>query len=582
MMKSEPNYNISSFYRFCTIVQQIAESRGSIKKTSLFANYLKSLQESSDIALACRFIGEGAFSTVSGKKASIGHRTIAVCAAQFCEIDYDLVFKPCRTATGSSSETIEKLMENLPMAIQKRTPKELSLQEVESAFIQLEAISKRAEKEALLQAFWGMMTPIEIKYFIRIMGQGSLRIGFEARSIINELSSAFDADTEEVRYAHMITGSLEKAALLAIENRLNEARFRIFHPLAFMLATPSEPEDIESIQDYIAEEKFDGMRCQLHAEGKQVKLFSRDLNEVTDAFPEICSRFESMYLSPIVLDGEICVFKDNTILPFQQLQKRMGVKKPTPKLLSDYPVVFIAYDVLYHENETTFDLPLNERKILLDRICLEHGIKISRQMEVQSADQVHQLFDEALLNGNEGLMLKKKDSTYEYGQRKKTWIKIKKPGGSLDTVIMYAHAGSGKRGGTYSDFTLGISVKDNPKYSEQFIPIGKAYGGYTDDELKKINKAIKPLVVERFGPTLSLKPGIVVELEFDDIQINKRTKAGYTLRLPRFKAIRWDLSPNDADTLEDVERLYQARLNRKRRDQKAGSSLIDYGCNNVD
>jgi len=579
-MKTKSILQHSSFFRFCEIVQEIAESRGSTKKSHLFADYLNSLNDPIDAALACRFIGEGAFSTVSGKKASIGHRTIAVCAAHFCDIDYDHVFKPCRTATGSASETIEKLMANLPFALEKRNPEWLSLSQIEKAYIKLEQMSKRADKENYLYELWGMMTPIEIKYFIRIMGQGSLRIGFESKSILNALAIAYNIDVEEIRYANMITGSLERATLLALENRLDEARFRLFHPLSFMLASPAEPENIEHIQDYVAEEKFDGMRCQLHADDSQIALFSRDLNDISDAFPDICKEFQSKSLPPIVLDGEICVFSQNTIMPFQHLQKRMGVKKPTSKLLTDYPVVFIAYDVLFFQNQTTFDKPLFERSARLTEICTNSGIKMSRQMEVHSSDQVNQLFDDALLNGNEGLMLKKKDSIYEYGQRRKTWLKIKKPGGSIDTVIMYAHAGSGKRGGTYSDFTLGVSVENNPDYAETFIPIGKAYGGYTDDELKKLNKAMKPLIVERFGPTLSLKPGIVVELEFDDIQVNKRTKAGYTLRLPRFKAIRWDLSPKDADTLEEVERLFNERQNRQRRNQSAGKSLIDFDASN--
>lgn len=170
-------------------------------------------------------------------------------------------------------------------------------------------------------------------------------------------------------------------------------------------------------------------------------------------------------------------------------------------------------------------------------------------------------------------MLKKKNSAYEYGQRRKSWLKVKKPVGTLDTVIMYAHAGSGKRGGYYSDFTLGIRVKEDERYEEEFIPIGKAYGGYSNKEMVKLNKQIKELAVEKYGPTLGLIPKIIVELEFDDIRVNKRTKANYTLRLPRFKAIRWDLGPKDADTLKDVERMYREKINRERLKQDKNPSF---------
>lgn len=566
----------STFRGFCEVARKISETRSTVRKTTIFAEYLQSLEQDECVELAAQFMGEGAFSSVSGKRASVGHRTVAVCASEFCDIDYELVFRACRTATGSASESIEKLMENLPAAQNRIKPEFLNLGEVYEFYTKLEQTRKRDEKNSLLQAFWEKMTPLEIKFFIRIMSQGSLRIGFEARSIVNSFAKAWNQDTEEVRYAHMITGSLGKTALLCKNNDLESARFRLFHPLSFMLASPVESRNAGDLAEYVAEEKFDGMRCQVHAEGANVKLFSRDMNDITASFPEVVTFFSSLSPKAVVLDGEICVFRDDTIQPFQELQKRMGVKKPAKKLLNQFPVVFIAYDILYIDGTPVFDETLNQRRERLQTFCEKHGIMMSRQFPLENDADVEQLFDMALAHGNEGLMLKRKDSTYEYGQRRKSWLKVKKPGGSVDTVIMYAHAGSGKRGGLYSDFTLGISVADDERYEEMFIPIGKAYGGYTDDELKKLNKAIKSLVAERFGSTLSLKPGIVVEIEFDDIQINKRTKAGITLRLPRFRAIRWDLSPSDADTLKDVEKLLEEKMNQKREKITENPAVIRY------
>jgi DNA ligase 1 len=240
------------------------------------------------------------------------------------------------------------------------------------------------------------------------------------------------------------------------------------------------------------------------------------------------------------------------------------VKKPGKKLLEHYPVLFIPYDLLFTNGTPVFDLTLMQRRELLENSAKKFKLPFTNQYEISSDDDVKNLFDRAIQHGNEGLILKKKKSVYEYGQRRKSWLKVKKPGGSFETVIMYAHAGSGKRGGTYSDFTLGISVKDDERYEEEFIPIGKAYGGYTDKELKKMNQKIRELTVERYGPTLGLIPDLVVEIEFDDIQVNKRTKAGYTLRLPRFRAIRWDLGPNDVNTLSDVENYFQQKISRER------------------
>lgn len=563
-----------TFNKLCHTIQKIRETRGSNAKISLCARYFQSLQSEDDLKLAAQFIGEGAFANVTGKRASVGSRTSGLAAADFCEIDYDLVFKPCRTATGSSSETIEKLMGATPAAREKRTPEYLSLQEVRVIFEKLFTASSRADKQELLLNAWSKMKPVEIKYFIRMMGQGSLRIGFETRSVISAVAKAFNQETETVRYAHMITGSIGLTAVMAKNNRLDEATFKLFHPLAFMLASPIESRAVDNLNEYLAEEKFDGMRCQAHIAGNEIKLFSRDLNDITHSFPDVVSFFELKSIPPVVLDGEICVYKDQTILPFQLLQKRMGLKNPSKKILQKYPVLFIAYDLLYADGVPIFDWPLTKRRKALKKLSDVYQIPITTQFDVNNFEHLDELFNLALAHGNEGLMLKKKDSVYEYGQRRKSWLKVKKPGGTLDTVMMYAHAGSGKRGGTYSDFTLGVSVKEDERYEEEFIPIGKAYGGYTDIELTKMNKKIKELTVEKYGPTLGLLPGLIIEIEFDDIQVNKRTKAGYTLRFPRFKAIRWDLSPSDTNRLKDVEKLFEEKINKERLSQDQNPSFL--------
>ncbi|MGM0545855.1 MAG: ATP-dependent DNA ligase, partial [Bacteroidota bacterium] len=538
----------------------------------LCADYFRSLEEN-NLQLAARFLGEGAFSSISGKRATVGSRTYSTCAAKFCEINYEKVFKPCKTGLGSASEAIEKLMNNIEAARRKRNPKNLTLQEVEAIYEDIRNVSSRADKQEILSYAWKQMTPVEIKFFIRIMTRGSLRIGFETKSVISSLAQAFNKNVDDVRYAHMITGSVEKAAVLCKNESLKEATFKLFHPLSFMLASPIESRAIDNLDGYIAEEKFDGMRAQVHVSGQQVEIYSRDLNDITHSFPEIVQFFLNKDLPDLVLDGEICVYKNDEILPFQLLQKRMGRKKPGKKMLEKYPTLFISYDLLYHSTDPIFEHTLRDRRQLLEQLSNQYDIPITNQFPVQNHNHVDKLFERALAHGNEGLMLKKADSTYEYGQRRKSWLKVKKPGGTLDTVVMYAHAGSGKRGGYYSDFTLGIRVAEDERYEEEFIPIGKAYGGYTDQEMKQLNERIKDLAVEKYGPTLGLIPEIVVELEFDDIQVNNRTKANYSLRLPRFKAIRWDLGPKDADTLKDVERMYQQKIDRDRHKQDKNPSF---------
>ncbi|WP_138430595.1 ATP-dependent DNA ligase [Fodinibius saliphilus] len=563
----------NAFQKLAKTVQEINETRSTNTKIAICADYFQSIKQDEDLNRAAQFLGEGAFSDLSGLRASVGSRTYSTCAANFCEIDYEKVFKPCKTALGSASEAIEKLMRNIEVARAKRTPTQLSLKQVEKRYQELAELSSRADKQKVLRNSWKKMTPLEIKYFIRIMSRGSLRIGFETKSVVSALATAFDKKLENVRYAHMITGSIGKTAVLCKNDSLDQATFKLFHPLSFMLASPIESRSIDNLQPYFAEEKFDGMRAQAHINDQQVELYSRDLNDITHSFPEIVDFFAQRKLPGTVLDGEICVFKDDEILPFQLLQKRMGRKKPTQEFIDQFPVLFISYDLLFKEGQPLFDNSFNQRRAKLESLADTHTLPITNQFKVNNHEHLEKLFNRALAHGNEGLMLKKKESSYEYGQRRKSWLKVKKPAGTLDTILMYAHAGSGKRGGYYSDFTLGIRVAEDERYEEEFIPIGKAYGGYTDKEMKRLNKKIKDLTVEKYGPTLGLIPKIVVELEFDDIQINKRTKANYTLRLPRFKAIRWDLAPSDTDTLKDVERMYQKKIDQDRLKQNENPSF---------
>lgn len=565
------------FQVFCQVAQLIAETRKTNEKIDFFSAYLKHIGSNRTLELACQFMGEGAFSTTSGERVVIGHTTIAQCACEFLEIDYEAVFRPSRVATGSSSEVISKLMDNTSSGVKSRSPEPINLEAISNQFKALKNCKKRDDKFSELKRIWSTLTPLEIKYFIRIMSGGSLRIGFESRSILNAISLAFEADIEKIRYAHMVTGSLGQTAVLARNRELKDAEFELFRPVAFMLATPFDEEVDTDLSEYHAEEKFDGMRCQIHVSDERVELYSRDLNRMTQSFPELVDQFANKALNgmpEILLDGEICVFKNNTIQPFQWLQKRMGVKDPNSKLLKEHPVIFVAFDILYHNGETLFKRTLTDRLNILDQLCNKYDIRRVSRFELKSVKDVESLFELAISHGNEGLVLKKSESLYEFGQRKRTWLKVKKPGGSIDTVILYAHAGNGKRGGTYSDFTLGVKVDDPEEYGQEFIPIGKAYGGYTDEELERLNSEIRPLILEKFGPTLMLKPKIVVEIEFDEIQVNKRTKAGFTLRFPRFRAIRWDKPASEVDTLSEISRLYELKSNRFSKSQDHDSSFI--------
>lgn len=580
------------FATLCDTLHAIGQTRSAREKSRLFSSYLQSLTTEADIDLAVRFTAEGAFPSRGKRRTVVGRQTVALTAADFCGIDYDQVFKPCRNAAGSASEAIEKLMSNLPEAVNRRSPAVLTLHRVALGFSELAHARNREDKQAVLAGLWELMEPREIRYMIHIMDRRPPGIGFDLCSILEAVSMAFGADTGQVRRTRMLTGSAGITAEMARNRTLDTAVFHMFQPVAFMLASASENVGVPDPKAFAAEEKIDGLRTQAHISDGRVSLFSREMNDITPLFPDVTNALGTKD-AEMVLDGEICIFENGSVKPLLRLQKRMEVKKPDERLLASQPALFIAFDLLFLNGVPVIDQPLHQRRPLLEQICRQQGIPLLRQYFLKDTADITRIYKRAIRHGSKGLILKQRDSRYEYGQRSPLWFKFKESGGSLDTVIMYAHSGGGqgetwtagsgqtstksagvsRHDSTYFIFTLGIRVDDDERYDEAFIPIGKATVAFADEEADKISRRIRELLVERFGPTFSLRPGIVVELEFDNIEVNRRTKAGYVLHRPRFRTIHWDRDPHTTHTLKDVERLYQ-RQNREPAPRKPGENPV--------
>lgn len=557
--------NSDSFINFTDAAQAIADSRGFNAKSTIFCNYLSTIPDMSSQLLALRYFSSGAFSSQKSKRVLIGQRTIAITAAEFLELDYELVFKACKTATGSISEAIEKLMEYWPMGIKKRKPSHVTLAEVDEWFQEMTLLKKKKEKPDYLKSCWEKLHSQEIKYFNRIILQRGLQIGFDNHSILKSLSHLFGISYHEIPLAHMLSRSMEDLFIRIKNERLSDITFSFSNPLEYMFALPFQDNSIFEFNDFIAEEKLDGMRCQMHIQNNRIVLYSRDKNNITHQFPDIIQKHYYNTLNNFVIDGVICVYRNETIRSFLELQKRLDTKIPTESLISAYPVEFIAFDVLYHSNQLLLNRPWFERRKILEKLHQDSGLPITIYHNLTTSDTIEHLYTRAREHGNIGLVLKKKDGEYEFGRRGHNWLTVKKPIGNMKVVILYAHAKNGQQSGFYSDFTMGIRVDTDSRYKELFIPIGKSNRGYDDEELKKINSLIKPLINERFGPTVMLEPKIIVEIEFDAIHKNNRTKARYSLYNSKFKAIRQDLEPKNADTLVDVEEFYKRLTEFNRR-----------------
>ena len=321
-----------------------------------------------------------------------------------------------------------------------------------------------------------------------------------------------------------------------------------FCPL--MLAQPLEDGDIEGLdpRDYLAEWKWDGIRVQLVARGIERRLYSRSGDEIGAAFPEVLAPMPA----EVTLDGELLVLRGGEVASFNDLQQRLNRKTPNPTLLRDFPAAVRLYDMLRDGSDDLRGYPFAERRRRLEAwYALESrpGLDLSPLVPFISWAELRELRDGARERGIEGLMLKRADSAYVAGRPKGPWFKWKRGALTLDTVLMYAQRGHGKRSSFYSDYTFG-AWRDG-----ELVTVGKAYSGFTDEELRRLDRWVRNNTVQRFGPVRGVAPGIVLEIAFDSVHRSTRHKSGLAMRFPRIHRIRWDKPVREADTVEALEKL---------------------------
>ena len=324
-------------------------------------------------------------------------------------------------------------------------------------------------------------------------------------------------------------------------------------PYPFYLASPLEhaPERLGERDGWLVEWKWDGIRAQLVKRQGEITLWSRGEELITERFPEITDAAST--LPDCVLDGEILGWKDR-VLPFADLQNRIGSKKVGKKILADVPARFLAYDCLERHQQDIREQPLRARRELLQATIPAGGvIAPSPLLELDSWAALADAREDSRRRGVEGLMLKSADSPYLTGRKKGAWWKWKVEPLTVDAVMIYAQAGSGRRATLFTDYTF--AVWDEQAGERNLVPIAKAYSGLTDTEINSLNRWIRSNTIERFGPVRSVPAEQVFELAFEGINSSTRHKSGVALRFPRIARWREDLRPEDADTLPQVKEL---------------------------
>ncbi len=431
----------------------------------------------------------------------------------------------------------------------------LTLADVAAAFDGIAAVRGTNNKRELVRALLRRADAGEARYIVKIVS-GETRIGLREGLLVDAIAQAFERDREAVARANMLTGDIGEAALRAKHGTLAEPTLAHFSPIGMMLATPVL--DLAEVAQrfpppYVVEDKYDGVRAQVHKAGDRVELFSRTFDRVTKRYPELLDALQAIP-GTFVLDAEVLAFDGDRAVPFTTFQTRLGRKDVTGEMRARLPASLVVFDLLERDGRALLDLPLAERHELLRELPLAAPLRLARQTKIEATgDELVTALDKEFLaareRGNEGLMVKDPRSPYRPGRRGMEWLKVKRALRTLDVVVTAVEWGHGKRRGVLSDYTF--SVRDG----DRLRVVGKAYSGLTDKEIADMTEHFLGTTVQDLGRTRIVRPDTVIEVAFDQIQGSLRHDSGYAMRFPRIVRLRPDKPVEEIDTLETVRQI---------------------------
>jgi ATP-dependent DNA ligase len=547
--------------RWSELAERVAATTRTSEKTALLADYFTDLA-ADELPIAAVFLTGRPFAEADQRAVGLGWAAIGSTVTDLAGAS--------RSALGEAYDRSSDLgiaVADVLSAAGHAPDPELSpsLTEVAAAYAAIETASGPAAKAAILRDLLARSDPLTSKYIVKVLG-GELRIGLREGLVEAAIAKAFDRPLDDVKWAGMLTGDVGVLASLAREGRLEDASLAIFHPIKFMLASPAEDaaEILRRLGPEVwVEDKYDGIRAQLHKDGSDVRLYSRDLHDVSGQFPEVVSAAADLPWDGI-LDGEILAYRSGAVLPFIALQARLVRKSPSAAILEEIPVIYVAFDVLGldTDGDGRFEALLRDslvvRRRQLDALDLppaDEGGRFARShlIRVDTIDGLEDAFAAARARRNEGLMVKDPTSGYSPGRRGLGWLKMKKALATIDCVVVGVEVGHGKRHGVLSDYTFAVRDVEN----DRLVNIGKAYSGLTDAEIAEMTKWFEDHTIARYGRYRQVEPTVVVEVAFDVIVRSNRHQSGFSLRFPRIAALRPDKPADEIDTLDTVRALYE-------------------------
>lgn len=523
---------------FAELILSLESSNKTTAKVDAMVHYLNTADEKDKLWFLALFTGKR-------PKRPINSNFLKMWALEIIQLP-EWLFLESYSSVGDLGETLSLILPAPENIIDK------SLSQWITELIDLKDKTE-AEKKAYVLESWNGLDYTERFIFNKLIG-GSFRVGVSKKLLINALSKYSGIETSQLMHSIMGKWDIDEVDFedLIQGTNINPDNSK---PYPFCLAYPLEktPEDLGEHEEWQVEYKWDGIRGQFIKRNDEVFIWSRGEELVNAQFPELVEAFQKVE-GNFVLDGEILAVREDEVLNFNELQKRLNRKTISAKMMKEIPINTFVYDILELEEEDLREKPLVERRLLLEEIIENsevENIKISEIIIAKSWEELAEVREKSRENNSEGLMLKQKNSHYHSGRKKGDWWKWKVDALTIDAVLIYAQKGSGRRSGFYTDYTFAVKKED------QLVTIAKAYSGLTDKEIMEVSRFVTKNSLEKFGPVRTVKAELVFEIAFEGIGFSNRHKSGVALRFPRIVRWRRDKTVKDIDDIEEVKKLIQ-------------------------
>ena len=554
---------MTSFQRFAELCQKVEGVSGSLEKIDLAAAFLADIDES-ELSIASSFIMGTLFSPSLDLVIGVGPSILYEALARACGCSMEQISDMLR-ATGDPGLVAAAVVEKRkPIGFAAFLGEEsLSITDVYQRFLEVARSSgKRSQgaKVKNLQFLFSQATSLEAQYIARLAIE-DMRIGMGVGGVRDALAKAFARNADAVERAFNLTNDMGLVAVSARAGTLSDLSVMINHPIKMMLAQLGEsiPAAMQELGLVALEWKYDGARVQIHKDGEKVRIFSRRLEDVTASLPEIVQTAKRIRADSAILDGEaVAIGKDGRPMAFQEILKRFRRKYNVEKLALQIPLHLFLFDLIYLDGKSVVDLPLTERRKLLERIASFDPSILADQIQSDSPELAEKIYRQALDAGHEGLILKNPTSVYAPGKRGKNWLKIKPVMETLDLVVIGAKWGEGRRASFLGSYRLGCL----DQLTGKLLDIGWVATGLTDEALADLTETFRELILVQKGMEVELKPAVIFEVAYEEIQKSQTYSSGYALRFPRLVTVRDDKSLEEADTLERVVSIYRVQRGR--------------------